>query len=140
MVTLKVADVEGEDLRQPVNRHGRDQVGVVTRFAADLIARDQLLPMRKDGGSLAQKNEEDLEAGKFRLRFGRSKPKPVLRRGPRADHPELVEVLRHEAEDFPLPAQLGHGVHGSGMHRVDGLSGSEQNVCIEQDAHSPRPA
>src|SRR5438046_2330411 len=94
----KVRDVEGKDTADSVNHHGGYEAGVVGVLSADLILRDQLLPLGKEGRGLVKDLEKTLEAIQFLLRLERCKTKPILRQRPCGDHPEFVQALRRDAE------------------------------------------
>lgn len=137
---LKVSNIECENSAEAVDHHGRYQTGVMSVLSLDLIPYHQLLPLREDGRSIVQKSEKRLEPSKFRLCLSKRHPQPILGGRASADNPEFIDILRNEAKNVSLAAQLRHRVLGKPVHRVARFGCAGQDIGIDKGFHSPRPA
>ena len=59
---------------------------------------------------------------------------------PRSDDPEFVQILRNQEKPIPSGAERRNRVDRNVVLRVRGLRTSRQDVGVEKNSHSPRPA
>jgi hypothetical protein len=135
-VSSEVGYVEGQEMAHAVDRHRRNQARVVSLFAADGEGGDKTFPFRIDGSAIGEKGKQRLEASEFACRLGNGQTKPVVRRGPGRDHPELVEDLRNHARLIAPTVKGIDGGDGIVVLRVCGLGQPAKDVCVNENVHS----
>ena len=85
-----------------VDAHSCHKPRVVGILTVDLEGDHELFPLGEEGRRVVPNGEERFEASKLDLGLSGGEAEAVLSGGPRGHHPELIEVLRDEAELFAL--------------------------------------
>jgi hypothetical protein len=122
-----------------VNHHRRDQPCIMGILTKNRCRSDELLPDAVYQRRLVEPMEQGFGADQLHNGFGRSFALPVDVRRPRADDPELIEVLRDDVKPVALTNEKFSGIKRRLVHRMPGLCKPGQDVGIHQVVHSPRP-
>src|SRR5690606_20547537 len=119
--------------------HSGDEPRIVPGFAAHLVIFDEAFPGRYQARRVVLELEGFLELRKPCHGFVWLQSKPVLRERTGGNDPELIEVLRHDAQFFMSRSNRGHGPYGHVVVRVPVVKAPREDIRIEKNSHSPRP-
>jgi len=136
----EVGDVEGQEVCHAVKEHGRDESSVMGILPQNAAGDHEPPPLSEEAGRIWEQWEERLNSGQLCVRLGGGEPQTIYGQRPSSHHPQLVEVLWHQEEQFASAPERGDGVSGGGVHGMGVLCQSSKDVAIQQNAHSPRPS
>lgn len=107
--------IKSEQMRDSVPVHCRHEAGIMSSFTLDIIHVHELLPFPENTALVAEKREHLPELGKFALRLGRGHSQTVFGGRTCRDSPELVQVLRHNADLISLVDEPLNGISRQGL-------------------------
>ncbi len=109
-------------------------------LAFDFVRSYQFSPPDEHTAFIEQKSKDRNPFLNCGVGFVDRKSKAVLLSGPGCNHPELIENLGHDHAYMTCIDDLFDCCHDRFMSRVVRICESDQDIGVEQDPHSPRPA
>jgi hypothetical protein len=134
-VAGEVVHVEGENVFDAVNDHGRNQPGVVGRLSANSVCSNEAAPFGIDGIRIRESENRRLDAGQHSLSLAWCEAEPVVLNRSSSNRPEFDQVLRCNAKAISVPAEFGYGCASLAMLRACAVKAAKENVGIDQDVH-----
>lgn len=120
--------------------HRGHQPCIVCGFPPRLVLSHQLFPLGKDGSFVAEEREKPFDPNNILLDLGWIHSESVYLDRTRTYHPVLINYLRDEAGLITLSPDCFDSLQGHDMLSVSGLGRTGQDVGVDKDSHSPRPA
>jgi len=136
----KIGGVKGNGGVDAVSFHRCHKAGVVGVFPFDFELADKLFPRGEDAVAIRKKSEQGLGLLMFFDDDGYLQAKSIFFDGPGANDPKFVEHLRNKKKLIASLAQRLDGGEGGSVVGVSGLGYAGEDVGVEKDPHSPRPA
>jgi Fe2+ transport system protein FeoA len=134
-VTAEVVSVERENVRDSVDVHRRHEARVMGFLAGDTVCHDEPTPLRIDLIRVGQSKNRALDTSENSVSLGRSEAESVALDGPRADCPQLDEILRGHADAIALFAEPGNRLASFSVLWVGALEPTEDNVRVGENVH-----
>jgi len=110
----KVAGVERENVSDMIHGHRCDEPCIVGLFPRHAVCHDESSPFRIDIVSVRQSKNGTFDAGNNPVGLSRGEPESVILDRPRANSPELDEVLRGNADPVSFLAEPSLSHRGPG--------------------------
>jgi hypothetical protein len=85
----EVVVIEGNQMRDSVPNHSRDEPRIVSRLAVDVVFHHKLPPMIKDGSLVSKKVELIHDLSQIVFGFGSCQTQPILGDGTSRNDPIL---------------------------------------------------
>src|SRR5712691_10890758 len=104
------------------------------------MLQDQSFPLCIHCWGIVQETKQLLDRGELRLRLHGGHSQAVRGEGTRGDNPKFIEILWDDTQILPLLPEGIESVKRIVVHGVTWLRGAGEDVRVESDAHSPRPA
>ncbi|QDU56261.1 hypothetical protein Pan181_24690 [Aeoliella mucimassa] len=132
--------VEAQDVTDAVADHGGNESTVVCLLARNLIGSDKIPPVVEDGSLVAAKGKKRDHSINFKIGSLRRQTQSIHFSWTRSNDPEFIDNLRDDTKLVPDRSQRMHSRSSDAAVGMAWLHGTQQQIGIQQNNHSPRPA
>jgi hypothetical protein len=130
--SLEIPDIDGYQLRNAVNVHGRSQAGIVDLHALDVVRDEKPPPTIVHVAAVRQKLKIPLDHASDTIRLGGAQAEPISIARTSGSVPELAEDLRGKTQSCALSHQRPKRRSNHWAVRIVALAHPQQDIGIEE--------
>ena len=138
--TAQIFAIERQQMGQTMPLHGRHQARVMSLFSTAVVSPHQRLPRFQNSAFIAQYRKKVFHPLDVSIDHFPRKPSAILFHRPSRDRPILIQHWGHDAQRMPLIVEANEGQFRRRGMRMIPMCNSHENIGVDQNLHSPRPA